>query len=342
MIITGGRGRNISEILTTEVYDTEYSEWKKFQGLGLYRHSCFTKENYLYIYGGFDNTSPNTPIDKMIKIDLLQYFSSHQSVTSKLEEILTSLKENSIAPSLDKKIFNNTGTMNMNVGNYSLKEKDVSIGGKESNNPVMNNNILLKNKNLMQIDTNISQNKQFRLANKAVVVRFGENPYNDTGLFRKVSIDKLQDEAKRIGFQNVRSQLNVGRVYNEDLINKFIDNLLRPFDWYTNEVDEIHNNLPFTSDEIESLIYEAVKLITRDPTLIKLRSPVKIFGNLLGQYNDLMRFFESYGHPSDDTTMGDIHMLQYIFLGDFSDRGNHSLEVILLLLALKVINIILI
>jgi diadenosine tetraphosphatase ApaH/serine/threonine PP2A family protein phosphatase len=49
-----------------------------------------------------------------------------------------------------------------------------------------------------------------------------------------------------------------------------------------------------------------------------------------------MRFFESYGHPSDDNTMGDIHLQQYIFLGDFCDRGNYSLEVIFLLLALKV------
>jgi protein phosphatase len=49
-----------------------------------------------------------------------------------------------------------------------------------------------------------------------------------------------------------------------------------------------------------------------------------------------MRYFESYGNPSDNIQNGDINVMQYIFLGDFCDRGNQSLEVILLLFALKV------
>ena len=49
-----------------------------------------------------------------------------------------------------------------------------------------------------------------------------------------------------------------------------------------------------------------------------------------------MRFFESYGNPSDDSQMGDINVMQYIFLGDFCDRGFHSLEIIFLLFALKI------
>ena len=49
-----------------------------------------------------------------------------------------------------------------------------------------------------------------------------------------------------------------------------------------------------------------------------------------------MRFFESYGNPSDSMQNGDIIVMQYIFLGDFCDRGLYSLEVVLLLFALKV------
>jgi len=87
MIITGGRARNIQDNMPTEIYDTESSEWKRFPGLNLFRHSCFVKDSHLYIYGGFENTNPNIPIEKLIKIDLLQYFVSNQSLLSYLKHI---------------------------------------------------------------------------------------------------------------------------------------------------------------------------------------------------------------------------------------------------------------
>ena len=60
---------------------------------------------------------------------------------------------------------------------------------------------------------------------------------------------------------------------------------------------------------------------------------MKIFGDLHGQFGDLMRLFEEYGTPS---TAGDITYIDYLFLGDYVDRGAHSLETMCLLLALKI------
>lgn len=62
-------------------------------------------------------------------------------------------------------------------------------------------------------------------------------------------------------------------------------------------------------------------------------APIKLFGDLHGQFGDLMRLFEEYGTPS---TAGDITYIDYLFLGDYVDRGAHSLETICLLLALKI------
>lgn len=56
---------------------------------------------------------------------------------------------------------------------------------------------------------------------------------------------------------------------------------------------------------------------------------MKIFGDIHGQYADLMRFFDIFGAPTTDDH-------QYLFLGDYVDRGNQSLETVCLLLALKV------
>ena len=67
--------------------------------------------------------------------------------------------------------------------------------------------------------------------------------------------------------------------------------------------------------------------------LIKnLKPPIKIFGNIHGDYTDLMRFFDIWRAPQET---GDICSFDYVFLGNYVDRGTQSLEVICLLLALK-------
>lgn len=68
---------------------------------------------------------------------------------------------------------------------------------------------------------------------------------------------------------------------------------------------------------------------------LTLRCPIKIFGDIHGQYSDLMRFFDLWGTPTDSLKDGDIESFDYLFLGDYVDRGSNSLETILLLLALK-------
>lgn len=67
--------------------------------------------------------------------------------------------------------------------------------------------------------------------------------------------------------------------------------------------------------------------------ILRVDAPVKVFGDIHGQYQDLMRFFDLWGTPDEN---GDIESYDYVWLGDYVDRGNHSLETICLLMALKI------
>lgn len=51
------------------------------------------------------------------------------------------------------------------------------------------------------------------------------------------------------------------------------------------------------------LCQTAEQIIAQEPTVLQLKVPIKVFGDLHGQFGDLMRLFDVYGSPS---TKGDI------------------------------------
>ncbi|KAK7845163.1 serine/threonine-protein phosphatase bsl1 [Quercus suber] len=107
-----------------------------------------------------------------------------------------------------------------------------------------------------------------------------------------------------------------------------ISSLLRPRNWKP----PANRRFFLDSYEVGELCYAAEQIFMHEPTVLQLKAPVKVFGDLHGQFGDLMRLFDEYGFPS---TAGDITYIDYLFLGDYVDRGQHSLETITLLLALK-------
>lgn len=78
--------------------------------------------------------------------------------------------------------------------------------------------------------------------------------------------------------------------------------------------------------EIVAICQRAREVFLSQPALLELDAPVKIVGDVHGQYTDLIRMFEMCGFPPN---------ANFLFLGDYVDRGKQSLETILLLLCFK-------
>ena len=79
--------------------------------------------------------------------------------------------------------------------------------------------------------------------------------------------------------------------------------------------------------EITQLCLRSRDIFISQPILLELEAPIKICGDIHGQYYDLLRMFEYGGFPPESN---------YLFLGDYVDRGRQSLETICLLLAYKI------
>jgi len=82
-----------------------------------------------------------------------------------------------------------------------------------------------------------------------------------------------------------------------------------------------------SEEEIKMVCLRAKALMLQQPMLLELQAPIQIVGDIHGQFHDLLRLFECGGFPPDSN---------YLFLGDYVDRGKQSIECATMVLAYKV------
>lgn len=93
-------------------------------------------------------------------------------------------------------------------------------------------------------------------------------------------------------------------------------------------VDSLSVNFKCLSEsDVRRLCEKAKEVFISEGTVCHVALPVTLCGDTHGQFYDLMELFRVAGPPPD---------VNYLFLGDYVDRGHYSVEVVTLLFCLKV------
>jgi serine/threonine-protein phosphatase PP1 catalytic subunit len=104
-----------------------------------------------------------------------------------------------------------------------------------------------------------------------------------------------------------------------------IDDILKQLLLARNE--RPNKEIQLSEEAIKYLCQKTKQIFLQQPVYLELEAPLNICGDIHGQYYDLLRLFECGGYPPT---------YNYLFLGDYIDRGKFSLECICLLMCFKI------
>ena len=170
--------------------------------------------------------------------------------------------------------------------------------------------------------------------------KFPKENYNDNKKYPEESENKSSSEMDELIINNQKNLLFKEKKNSENydkLLDNIINKLYPIIEVRKNKFDdsntpqelnpEVYKKNQLTQEEIKFLCTKALEIFMEEPVLLEVSAPVNICGDTHGQFIDLLRLFEFGGRPP--TT-------NYLFLGDYVDRGKNSIETMGLLLAYKI------
>ncbi|CAG9473632.1 protein phosphatase containing kelch-like domains, putative [Plasmodium vivax] len=373
MFILGGRNDNGCAIpLSTALYNTETIEWVTLPAISKFRHTSWMHKHTIYTFGGFTHQTQQFPTNELECLDCCILVNAATGLDADKRKTLkqSSLKQKQLSsevrsassfnlnsqdvinphqPSAPagsqyagaKQIYDMKGSAGGVAANVQSGQGVPSAQSAHTAHAAQQRNMLdSPSSSLFRLSSRPLSNK-IRLAAHAHAVQ--ETGSDFALLVRKISIDKLEEEGRKINNGVLCTPVNYISEFKNTVYDKVITTLLNPN--ITQFEIQYHHNaetifiIPWGN--ISILCSMVIDIFKQEDMVLKLRAPLKIYGDIHGQYYDLMRLFQLYKCPVEEdlgeklNAIGDIDSNDYLFLGDYVDRGSNSLEVICLLFALK-------
>jgi serine/threonine-protein phosphatase 2B catalytic subunit len=92
--------------------------------------------------------------------------------------------------------------------------------------------------------------------------------------------------------------------------------------------DHLRKEGRISYSQMQGLIDLVYEILCEEDNVVYVEAPLTVVGDIHGQYYDLLKLLEIGGDPAKTN---------YLFLGDYVDRGNFSIECVILLLAYKIV-----
>ncbi len=341
-VVAGGRGTDVGEALPLELYDIVTGVWKKLPSLPRFRHSAWIHDNNLCAIGGFEHSAPAQPVSKPIMFDLTEplYVKEENGGIGAAQAQSPAEDSNSSPHSGDSSGAAKSGSI------LTLKLPPPSPEEKKAEPPKSQVRICQPSgcktpPPMEDILGGKLRGRKFRMSPRVLVAMScgPDMPASLQRMVKSLSVSNLPEESKkliptnRVVFGPSPGEAGESEGKKESIAQMFVNHLLRPKDWAINQMDR---QFIFKKEDIIQLANECKAVVSAQPMVLRVRAPVKVFGDFHGQYQDMMRFFDLWRAPAELSQDGDIDSYDYLFLGDYVDRGANSLETICLLMALKV------
>lgn len=202
------------------------------------------------------------------------------------------------------------------AGNHSRKSSFNSSSGNTAYSTPMNSPGVMKNSQDEYFeDSSEAQNDQSLQASRP---RSRRNSIDEYPHEVSHSVDVDEDTNASITTKTIKRKKSLRPLDIDETIQKLLD---------AGYSGKRTKNVCLKNSEIAQICNQVREIFLSQPSLLELSPPVKIVGDVHGQYADLLRLFTKCGFPPS---------ANYLFLGDYVDRGKQSLETILLLLCYKI------